>query len=212
MNTFFQYLYRVLNKFVNIETITLERNNLSEIPDHAFSRDLVKLKSLSFSSFRFNKLGNLAFAKLPSLEYLIFEYVEFEKIPVHAFVFEDVSRKKLTIKFKNIKTWSDEESYNFKYEFSIFQSGSLANINRTTDIIFEGHPSALTLDKNDIRNFLRANEKNTIDFGMSYIYCDRCIRLTTAINRVKNLKCSNLGPKRVYEPKVFNEILIECFN
>ena len=55
-------IYGVLNKFENVENINLERNNIIEIPDYAFSGKLNKLSSLSFSGIRFNKLGNFAFA------------------------------------------------------------------------------------------------------------------------------------------------------
>ena len=60
-------IYRVLNKFINIETIYLTSNNINEIPDHAFSGEVTKLKRLNISRIRFNKLGKFVFAKLPNL-------------------------------------------------------------------------------------------------------------------------------------------------
>ena len=201
-------IYRVLNKFVNIETIYLTSNNINEIPDHAFSGELTKLRRLTFSSIRFNKLGKFAFAKLPSLEFLNFGYVEFDHIPVQAFIFEEVLRRKLTITFKNIQTMTQDGR-------SIFKYGSLANINRTTDIIFHGHQSLLTLDWIDIGNFLKNNEKNTIDIGDSYLDCDCCskiieFRLATVMNRVKNFKCLVLYENKYLRINKDNDQFRKC--
>ena len=179
-------IYRVLNKFVNIEIIKLERNNINEIPDYAFSRQLTKLSILGFASMRFNKLGDFAFATLPKLNFLDFDNVEFDIIHEQAFVFGQVSTMNLNINFKNIKTRARSGKSVFKY-------GSLANINRTTDITFEGQ-SFLTLNWIDIGDYLKANEKSTIDLGGCYIACDKCLvlfesGLSTVKDRIKNLKC-----------------------
>ena len=76
-------LFKILKKFIKIQFISLLNNNITEIPDSAFTKPdfRMNLKQLVLGGVAINKLGNSAFLQLAYLEFLYIVNTSIDYIP-----------------------------------------------------------------------------------------------------------------------------------
>jgi Leucine-rich repeat (LRR) protein len=86
----------------NLKTLTLDRNNIEELPENVFS-DLGKLEFLSLEENRIKELPPMVFYGLQSLNYLILRENELTRLPINVFgTCQKLSR--LDLKNNNLKS------------------------------------------------------------------------------------------------------------
>ena len=191
MSTQSNSIFRILSKFINLESVSLDNNNIKEIPSNAFQIIIGyqdNLKEINISGSSFMTIGVSAFENLHNLERITFSMVDLDKISNNAFRMTS-SDKPMVIDF----------SLSPQINSSVFEVNTLAGIQRPTRLIF-GSPDQLShmtyLDEKVFLPFLLGNMKNTIELNLQMFDCNDCRnnwigKHQALLPRFQNLICSN---------------------
>ena len=179
-------IFEVFSKFVNLERLYVDFNNITEIPSNAFQRIegyQDKLSDLRFSGESIRKIGSRAFYSLRGLSSLEIYETFIDYIPEYAFEFEEESNERMTLTL----------GYS-KLNDSNFQKDVFSHFKRPVDLNL-GYAIFEYLEENVFENFLSSNPQNRILMTSKGINCDNCknfwLRKQALSGRVIGLKCSN---------------------
>ena len=183
-------IFEVFSKFINLEELQLEDNNITEIPSNAFQRIIGyqdNLRNLSFSGETIKKIGSRPFSLLNGLTHLTISNTMINYIPEDAFEFEEGSNQQLTL----------ELYLNHQLNSSSFHQDSLTHFKRPV-LINLGWPGNYFeyLDENIFRKFLSSNPQNKINLVNDLFDCNNCKNLwlkyePSLLERLVGLSCSN---------------------
>ena len=193
-------IFNVFSKFVNLEELVLEYNNITEIPSNAFQRITgyqKKLESLTFCGKSFKKIGSRPFSLLKGLRTIMIFGTSLSYIPEYAFDFENDSDQQLKINFAGNKFLNG----------SSFQQDSLSHFKRPVHLDLSGEQIEY-LDENIFKNFLNSNPHNEVDMSSIELDCDNCknfwlTKHAIILKRISFLECAN--KKKLDDPDNFAE-------
>ena len=195
-------IFEVISKFVNLEDLYLQGNNITEIPSNAFQRKdgkQGKLSNLNFGGESIKIIGSRAFSALSGLKSLTFQDTSIDYISEYAFEFEEESYQRMTL----------DLGKNNLLNSSCFHQESLTHFKRPVDLLF-GWPSYQFkyLDEKVFKNFLISNPQNRINMIGANFDCNDCKNFwlrkqPNLMERLLHLKCSN--NKNFNDPDNFAE-------
>ena len=183
-------IFEVISKFLSLEYIRLEDNNITEITSNAFQRVegyQDKLTYMRIGGKSIEKIGSRPFSLLRKLEYLDIYNTSIDYIPEYAFEFEEESNQRMTLRL------IDNE---FLFSFS-FHEYSLTHFKRPINIILGSVENNFEyLDENVFESFLNSNPQNQIEMSNEKLDCNNCVNLwlrkkQNRLERFIHLECSN---------------------
>ena len=183
-------LFEGLSKFVKIQSINLNSNNISEIPNNAF-RPLYGyqnyLTTLSFANNPITRLGNNGFYYLNSLAKLDLQNASIDSIPNNAFNFEKTSQTLIQIELENNPLNN-----------SSFSDFWFVGIKRPTHLLIGDSKVISYLNEKAFSLFLTTNENNEIvgNPDNQKIDCNYCsnkwiLNNPDLLANIKQIVCSN---------------------
>ena len=188
-------IFEVISKFVNLEELQLENNNITEIPSNIFNNQ-DELEFLTFKGKSIKKLGPRAFSSLHRLKSIEISYTSIEYIPEYAFEFDQESNQTIAIRFEG----------NHLLNGSSIHKNSLKNIKRPLYLALDSHIEYL--EENIFKPLLSENPKNKIQMDYVKFDCNNCKnnwlrKPSNLLGRFYNLQCSN--NKNFNDPDNFAE-------
>ena len=180
-------IFNVLSKFVNIEFIFLNDNNVKEIPSNAFkpfNGFQNKLKEIYIRDKVLKNLGENSFFSLDSLTTLSFFGTSINSIPKNAFNFEKYSNQTLNINL-----------YNNPINSTSFAFNSLIYTKRPTHLVLSSN-NITYLDEKIFLPFFGENNGNLLYLLNVRIDCMDCrnywlIKYKEYISKIYYMICSN---------------------
>ena len=183
-------IFEMFTKFVNLQTLYVQGNNITEIPTNAFRPTVGnqdKLTNLHIIGDKVKKIGDNAFASLNSLQYLGIFDTSIDSIPEYAFNFEKDSVTSLTIALAR----------NTKLTSAGFHKNSLIHIKRATFLgVGNGANNFEYLDETTFMGFLNQTSANIINMLYTNMDCNNCKNYwlrkhPKLLSQLYYLKCSN---------------------
>ena len=181
-------IFEVLNKFARAEFITMNDNNITEIPTKAFKNKQDHLTYLYIKGKSIQKLGNNAFSGLKGLFFLSLESTSIELIPENAFEFNEESNKTLLVDLTKCKFLNSTG----------FSVNSLIKFKRPAEIILDmPKDSAIQyLNQKIFEPFLLSKVDNKIHIGTGSFNCDDCRnywlkRNPNLLKQLVDTRCTN---------------------
>lgn len=149
-------LFRAINRFEKLNTLHLNENGISVIPDNAFDRKQPVLRELIMTENQIERIGNNAFTSLSSLELINLDGNQISKLAPSALeIHTSNSQSLLRIFLRNNKL--TDQSFPpgvfSKLRVRVFLNLNMNRISRVPQNIFESfhhRKSVLTLVKNPI--------------------------------------------------------------
>ena len=184
-------IFELISKFLNLELLYLQHNDITEIPSNAFKnlmgyQDRLSMVVISGKSIK--KIGSRPFSPLRRLTHLIISYTSIDYIPEYAFEFEEESNQTLSLTFDD----------NIFLNNSSFHQDSFKHF-KIPVFITLGEPANHFeyLDEKVFKNFLNSNPQNGVEMRYQRIDCNNCKNLwlknqdPDILQRLLRLKCSN---------------------
>ncbi len=163
-------VFLVFSSFINLEYLSVEGTQISEIPSHAF-RPIIgiqsKLLQIHFIDNKIEKIGNYSFYDLKNLTILSISGNPLKLISMNSFNFKNVSNQTFNLFLNTINTLNG----------SSFTINSLSNIKRPTIIYLGSDPNLKFFDETIFLPFFESNPKNKIVYYSNTsiaIDCDDC--------------------------------------
>ena len=179
-------IFKAISKFISLEHLSLEYNDIEEIPDYAFKSEIGYQDNLSFINLRgksLKKIGVKAFSSLRNLKKLIISETSIQFFPDYIFEFNEISDVELDIFLDTLN-----KTYYSQFTFS--------DINRVTAII-ASEKDVDVLERKIFSPFLNENSKNEIWLSNKSFDREDCRNqwLLNHINQVKFFKSSKFSDK-----------------